>query len=113
MRARKRWVTTGMALATAATLMTGGLLLCAAPAGAVTSMTETPASSVTRPVPTLGQALIILATMTVTLAIWVVLLLVTKPLILRWLHVRRFRSQLRDLDGVSRAWRAKYAGELP
>ncbi|MGH9279999.1 MAG: hypothetical protein ACRD12_18110 [Acidimicrobiales bacterium] len=98
---------------TAMVVVTGGLLRCAGPAGAVTSMTETHASAVTRPVPTVGQALIILATMIVTLAIWTVLLIVTKPFILRWLHVRRFRSQLCDLDGVSLTWRAKYAGEQP
>ncbi|MGH9223919.1 MAG: hypothetical protein ACRD2W_09100 [Acidimicrobiales bacterium] len=99
-------MTTGVAVAAAAAgvLVAGGMLLCAGPAGAVTLMTETHAGAVARPTLTAAQAVIILTAMMVTLAIWTVLLLMTKPFILRWLQVRRFRSQLGALDGGGPTW---------
>ena len=113
MSVRERWVTTGLAVAASAVLVTGGMLLGAGPAGAVTLMTETDAGAVARPTLTAALVLVMLAGMTVTLAIWTVLVLVTKPFILRWSQVRRFRSQLGAFDGGGPPWRATCDGKPP
>lgn len=97
--------------ALAAALTIGGLLWSTVPAGAVTSMTDHSAERLARPVLEAHQALVLAGLSVVTLAVWVLVLILSKPLVQRAAQVRRFRAELRGVERVSRAWRSQLVDE--
>ncbi|MGH9278507.1 MAG: hypothetical protein ACRD12_10455 [Acidimicrobiales bacterium] len=84
----------------AASLVIGGLLVWADPAGAVASApSSAPAGIPTR------HVVLLSALFVVTAAVWVVAIVLSLPLIREFAQIRRFRSELSNVDVVALTWR--------